>query len=181
MKVVKQKACRICKSKFTPWQTTAVVCSPGCALELVGQKKKKEFDRETKRLKDKIKTKAQWAKEAQQAFNRFIRARDADKGCICCNNKHYSGQYHAGHWLSVGSHPELRFNEDNCHKQKSSCNSYKSGNQINYRKYLIKKIGLERVEALEGPHEPNHYDIDDLQIIKRCYNRKAKELEDNQI
>jgi len=41
---------------------------------------------------------------------------------------------------------------------------------------LIEKIGLERVEWLEGPHEPKKYTIDELKGIRDLYRRKLKEL-----
>ena len=172
----KQKRCQVSVEMYWPFSTTSKVCSPKCALELAASKREKEFRKETKRLKEKIKTKSQWAKEAQAAFNRFIRLRDAHWPCISCG-RHHQGQYHAGHYKSVGAHPELRFEELNNHKQCAPCNNHLSGNIVNYRINLIEKIGIEKVEWLEGPHEMKDYDIDDLQIIKRCYARRAKELE----
>lgn len=88
------------------------------------------------------------------------------------------------HYLSRGSHPELRFNEDNCHKQLKSCNGGSSkyarkGRTVaeGYRARLIEKIGLERVEALEGPHEARRYSIEDLKAIKARYQALALQLE----
>lgn len=173
----KPKKCRVCKAKFKPVRPLQVVCSPLCAIEQGKVIKRRKDKVRLKEGRDNLKSKSDWAKDAQKAFNRFIRARDFHEGCICCNNRQYGGQFHAGHYLSVGSHPELRFEEDNCHKQKSSCNNYKSGNQIPYRKYLIRKIGLERVEWLEGPHKPKNYTIDDLKEIKKKYNTMALKLE----
>jgi hypothetical protein len=40
----------------------------------------------------------------------------------------------------------------------------------------VKKIGAEKVEWLEGPHEPKHYTVEDLKAIKKEYSRKAREL-----
>jgi hypothetical protein len=44
-----------------------------------------------------------------------------------------------------------------------------------YRENLIAKIGLERVEWLEGPHEPKRYRIEDLKEIRDTYRLKLKE------
>jgi hypothetical protein len=174
-KPVKKKKCRICRTEFPPFSSTQVICGPKCAIELIYQNREKEFKRETKRLKEKIKTKAQWLREAQQSFNRYIRARDEGQACISCQQP--PKKKNAGHWLSAGAHPELRFNEDNCHLQCEHCNSYLSGNQIRYRAHLIEKIGQERVDWLEGPHDAKHYTIDDLKEIKATYNARALELE----
>ena len=50
-----------------------------------------------------------------------------------------------------------------------SCNNYKSGNLSEYRSNLLIKIGLERVEWLEGPHDPVKYTIEDLQEMLSKY------------
>lgn len=128
-------------------------------------------------LADKIRLKprAQWMKEAQMAFNAYIRKRDEHLPCISCG-RHHQGQYHAGHYRSVGSCPELRFNELNVHKQCAPCNDHLSGNIVKYRPALIAKIGIEQVEWLEGNHEPRKYTIEDLQAIIQEYKRKVKEL-----
>src|SRR4030067_255462 len=55
----------------------------------------------------------------------------------------------AGHYFNANNHYNVRFNEDNVHKQCEYCNTSLSGNLIPYRKYLIMKIGVERFEKLE--------------------------------
>lgn len=176
----KQKKCKHCKNLFTPFLTTQKVCSPECALELVKTKNRKvertAYRKETKERKAKLKTKAMWLNEAQTAFNKFIRLRDYAESCISCQREH-KGQYHAGHYKSRGSSPELRFEEDNCHKQCAPCNNHLSGNQTEYRINLINKIGLTKVEKLEGPNDPKNYTIEDIELIKKTYNKKARELE----
>ena len=102
--------------------------------------------------------------------------RDAKEPCISCGRYH-EGQYHAGHYRSVGSTPELRFNELNCHKQCSVCNNYLSGNAIEYRRGLVAKIGIDQVEWVEGKHEPNKYTIDEIVQIKKYYQQKIKDIE----
>jgi hypothetical protein len=79
--------------------------------------------------------------------------------------------------MSVGGHSSLlRFHEDNCHKQSSFDNNHKSGNLVEYRVRLIEKIGLERVEWLEGPHKPMKYTIDELKDLTKHYRKLNKEL-----
>ena len=55
----------------------------------------------------------------------------------------------AGHFYSAGKYPKLRFNEDNVHLQGKSDNYFNGANLLEYRKNLIYKIGIERVEELE--------------------------------
>jgi hypothetical protein len=129
-------------------------------------KKKKELKDNDKSFRDK---------QAQSAFNAYIRARDADYNCISCGRNH-SGQYHAGHFRSRGAHPELRFEELNCHKQCAPCNNHLSGNISNYRPALIAKIGQNKVDWIEGPHEIVKYTCADLKAIELKYKSKLKQL-----
>jgi len=173
---VKQKKCRICKVKFTPWNSLQVTCSPLCAIVDARNKKAKTERKAHMEAKQKLKTKSDHLKEAQHVFNKFIRLRDHSLACISCGRYH-TGQNHAGHYRGVGAAPELRFHEDNVHLQCAPCNNHKSGNAIEYRINLIKKIGLDRVEWLEGKHEPKKYTIEQIKEIKAEYRRKCKELE----
>ena len=125
--------------------------------------------------KEKLKSRADHLREAQQAFNEWVRLRDADLPCVSCG-RHHDGQYHAGHWRSVGANPELRFEPLNVWKQCAPCNTHLSGNLVNYRISLIQLIGLEKVEWLEGPHEARKYTIDEIKAIKAEYRAKTREL-----
>lgn len=138
---------------------------------------KEKAERKAQReRREAIKTRSDYAREAQAAFNRFIRLRDAERPCISCG-RHHSGQYHAGHYRTVGGHPELRFNELNCHKQCSVCNNHKSGNIVDYRINLAVRIGEDNLKFLEGPHKAKKYTIDELKEIKKEYAKKARDLE----
>ncbi len=150
----------------------ARVCSIVCAIDdaKLKQRKayKKAYKKETARLKQRCKTKAQWLKEAQTEFNKYIRKRDSAEPCISCG-RHHTGQYHAGHYRTVAANPELRFSEMNCHKQCSACNNYLSGNIVNYRINLLKKIGEKNLAWLEGSHDIQKFTIDDAKEIKEYY------------
>lgn len=116
-------------------------------------------------------------KKTQQIFNKYIRLRDSDLPCISCGRYH-EGRYDAGHYRTTGSAPELRFHPDNCHKQcHYNCNIQRSGNLIDYRISLIKKIGIDRVMWIEGPHEAKRYTIEELKKIQEHYKQLTKELE----
>lgn len=86
-------------------------------------------------------------------------------------------QYAAGHYLSKGAHGNLRFHEWNIQKQcNRNCNKGKSGNQVEYRKELINRIGLEGVEFLEGPHDIQDWSLDDLKEVVWWYKLKLKSI-----
>ena len=110
---------------------------------------------------------------AQKAFNAYVRARDYGSPCISCGKM---TELQAGHYRSVGSSPELRFEESNAHLQCVRCNRDLSGNAVAYRKRLLLKIGAEKLDWLEGPHAAKLYTIEDLKQIAASYRRKCKEL-----
>ncbi len=129
-------------------------------------RRKREFYENDKPTRTKV---------AQAAFNSFIRERDRFKPCVSCLRKN-AGQWDAGHYKSRGAHPELRFEELNCHRQCSVCNDHKSGNIADYRSELIRRIGLDKVEWLEGPHPVRKYTCEGLKQIELYYKRKTKLL-----
>ena len=173
----KFKKCKVCKTSFQLFRTTQKVCSPNCAIELaridVASKEKKAHTKKKKELKDN--DRSFQLDKTQVIFNKFIRLRDAGNVCISCQKP--PRKKNAGHYLSRGAHPELRFHPLNCHLQCEHCNSFKSGNQVLYRKHLIEKIGASDVEWLEGPHKPAKYTIDDLKEIQETYKLKIKEMD----
>ena len=135
MDELKQRKCKACKTPFTPARSTQTACGIDCAMQLAHEKKVKlaECDRlDTVRKdrvrKERLKTRRDWEKEAQTAFNAFIRARDKDMPCICCglplSAGDVGGAYDCGHYRSVGSAPHLRFHEDNAHAQRKWIDQY---------------------------------------------------------
>lgn len=190
MKPVKPRICKVkdplgnvCRTPFVPRSSLQVVCSPMCAIQKTANDKAKksakaaaEARAEYRKAIENAKTRGEWMKEAQAAFNAYIRARDAHLPCVSCG-RHHQGQYHAGHYRTVGANPELRFEELNVHKQCSPCNDHLHGNLINYRIELIKRIGHANVDWLERNHNPKHYSIEDLKAIKAKYKQKLKDLQ----
>ena len=175
MKAIKPKKCRECKTLFTPFNSLQFACSLDCAKAWGEKKTIADEKKITASRKLALKPKSYYLAKAQKPYNQWIKLRDADNPCISCN-RHHTGQYHAGHYRTIGSAPHLRFNEDNCHKQCSVCNNHLSGNIIAYRPGIIKKMGIEKVERLEADQTPKHYTIEDIQAIESHYKAKVKEL-----
>ena len=169
------KKCITCKQEIPEPRPFQKACSPKCAIDYTRTQEKKKRKQETRQMREAAKTKSQLLKEAQYEFNKYIRLRDKDDPCISCGRYH-DGQYHAGHYRTVGSAPELRFHEDNCWKQCSACNNHLSGNLTEYRKALCHKLGDERVKWLEGPHEMPNWTHDEIRAIKQTYKDKTKAL-----
>jgi len=175
-KATKPKKCPVCGDPFTPFRPLQKVCGHACAIELAQKQRTTKERKEYREQKTKAKSRNDWMREAQTSFNAFIRARDDDFECISCGRVH-TGQYHAGHYRPTSTTPALRFHELNVHKQCQPCNTHLHGNILGYRQGLIKKIGHDLVDWLEGPHEPAKYSIEDLKEIKRVYKLKLKELQ----
>ena len=183
-KPAKPKKCRVatCRASFVPSRMGQAVCSPKCGLAIkdVNQEKARKSlaqveRREIKVRKEKLKSRADHARDTQKAFNEWVRLRDADLPCVSCG-RHHDGQYHAGHYRTVAANPEIRFEPLNVHKQCAPCNNHKSGDIVNYRIELVKRIGAEAVEWLEGPHEAKKYTVDELKAITAEYRAKTREL-----
>jgi hypothetical protein len=182
---VKLHKCKACSNLYVKTRPLQSVCSIPCSLKIAREKTQKtikEKDRQDKKAVreklDAMKTKPELLKLAQTCFNAFIRARDADKPCICCGKPLNTGpnSLDAGHYRSVGSAPHLRFVENNVHGQTKYCNNHLGGNHVEYRKGLIERIGLEAVEALEADQTPRKYTHDELRDLAATYRAKLREL-----
>ncbi len=185
----KPKKCRVatCRASFVPQRIGQAVCSPKCALATVEAQKTKEKKslaladrREIKVRKEALKSRGDHMREAQQAFNEYIRARDQAAGHLCISSGKpldWSGNaVDAGHYRSVGSAPHLRFDERNCHAQSKQDNRFLSGNAVDYRIGLIARIGQEAVDALESDQIVRKYTVDEIKAIKAEYRAKTREL-----
>ncbi|WP_460091117.1 recombination protein NinG [Pseudomonas sp. S2_E02] len=178
----KKCSVKTCRASFVPKVSFQSWCSPDCAVVIARDKREKKRKslasierREIKVRKEKLKSRADHLREAQATFNEWVRLRDADRPCISCG-RHHEGQYHAGHYRSVGANPELRFEPLNVWKQCAPCNTHLSGNLVNYRISLLQLIGAEQVEWLEGPHEPCKHTVEEIKNIKAEYRAKTREL-----
>ena len=181
----KKCAVRACRKPFVPAQSFQSWCSPECGVQIARDKQQKErkslakIERKAIRdAKERVKSRSEHMKEAQAAFNAWVRERDAGLPCISCGTT-ANVQYAAGHYRTTQAAPELRFEPLNVHRQcNRNCNMGKSGNLIEYRIGLVARIGADAVAWLEGKHDPKHYSIDDLKAIKAEYQQKLRELKE---
>lgn len=174
----KTRKCAVkgCANRFAPRSITHKACGPECAAAIAVAERKRLDAKQTRERKQALKTRADWERDTQTAVNAYVRlGRDADKTCISCGRWH-DGQWHAGHYLSRGARPGLRYIEANIAKQCMPCNVHLSGNQVNFRLGLIARIGLAAVEALEADDKPRKYSIDELKAIRDEYRGKLKAL-----
>lgn len=175
----KPRPCQACGKPFVPARPLQSVCGPRCAARKVKLDKAEERAKIVTR-KSALKTIPQLLREAQVAFNAFIRNRDRAAGYPCISSGRpldWSGNtVDAGHYRSVGAASHLRFNEDNVHAQSKHENQFLAGNAVDYRINLIARIGLARVEALEADNEPHKWTREELTAIRDTYRQKLKQI-----
>ena len=102
--------CKICKTAFHRRNIAHKACSPECALALVERERVKVERKRDAIRRIALKSRSELVREAQQAVNVYIRKRDKDLPCVSCGRWH-EGQWHAGHYMSTGARPDLRFDE----------------------------------------------------------------------
>lgn len=185
----KPSKCKICRGEYIKRSMSHKACKPECAAEFVrldNEKKARQAmraDRVVDRAKrEAMKPYAKLIAEAQTAFNAFIRARDilAGHGCIDCGKPFEpdrpGGSVDAGHYLSRGSAPHLRFDERNVFAQRKNCNRPGGATREAVRAGVEKRIGIEALEALEADQTTQKWTHDDLRTIRVLYQRKKKDL-----
>lgn len=188
------RKCKVCRQEFAPWRPGVKVCGEESCMhayalsvaEKSAAKREKEAakaERESvKARKEKAKRPKTLKSEAQQAFNAFIRYRDLTAGhnCICCGKpfepQKPGGSIDAGHYLSRGSAPHLKFDERNCFAQRKNCNRPGGTTAAAFRLGVEARIGREALEALEADQEQKQYRDDDYRRIRDTYRQKLKEL-----
>ena len=204
MRKPSRRKCKVCGDYFVPKFHDIRIrwcCPEHGAILAMEEREKEKVKAAAKRIKEQkeaekagrkrrqekresLKSKSQWDKEAQSAFNRYIRIRDVGKECVSCGNpllgksNYLTGSaIDASHYRSRGAASHLKFNVFNVHSACTRCNRQLSGNAVEYRIRLIERIGQERVERLESDNEPRRFDIPYLQRIKSIFTRKARALE----
>ena len=169
--------CRNCKEKFEPVRFNQKYClKDECIRVFVEEAKSKAWKKTKKNMQENLETIQDLVKATQIVFNKYIRLRDKDELCISCKQK--PKKSNAGHYYNANNHWNVRFNEDNVHLQCEHCNTFLSGNLINYRENLLKKIGEGKFKLLEGKSKVTRkFTKEELKEIIETYKKKIKEYE----
>lgn len=185
----KQPKCKNpeCRQPFSQHNSMQIVCSPRCGLAWAAiERKRKEAQlaredrKDTRERKEKLKTRADYMREAQQAWNRYVRARDAGLPCASCGAmpaQKIGGTIDCSHYRSVGSSPHMRFHLHNAAAACVRCNRDLSGNVVELRKGLIARIGEEKVLAVEADQSVRKFTVDYLVRLKKVFSKKARRQE----
>ena len=166
--------CKNCKDKFEPIRFLHKYClKDECIKAFVQETKEAAWKNTKKKWTTELKTTSDWLKDAQKVFNFYVRTRDEGKPCISCNQP--PKKKNAGHYFSQGGHSNVRFDEDNVHLQCEACNTYLSGNLLNYQIGIEKRIGAQRLMNLQAiAHETKKWTKDELKQIIATYKQKLK-------
>lgn len=169
--------CKNCKQPFEPVRFNQKYCfEPECMQVWIKEAKVKNWKKTKQKMKNDLETIQDLIKAAQLVFNKYIRLRDNNELCISC--KRIPAKVNAGHFYNANNHWNVRFDELNVHVQCEHCNTYLSGNLIEYRKNLLTKIGLQKFDELEErSKETRKFTKDELKEIIKTYKAKIKELE----
>ncbi|HDL8284733.1 TPA: recombination protein NinG [Yersinia enterocolitica] len=196
-KLPSHRNCKVCKTRFKPETVYQWWCNEEHRIEyavlVMKDKRSRDQASELKRRREKereerkelkvrkinAKPKTYWIKQAQQAVNAFVRARDSNLPCVSCGTTS-AAQWDAGHYRTTAAAPQFRFDPRQIHKQCSVCNQHKSGNIVPYRVELIKRIGIKAVEAIENNHERRSYTVEELKGIRDYYRLELKRLKETQ-
>ncbi|HFF1620523.1 TPA: recombination protein NinG [Yersinia enterocolitica] len=196
-KLPSHRNCKVCKTRFKPETVYQWWCNEEHRIEyavlVMKDKRSRDQASELKRRREKeregrkelkvrkinAKPKTYWIKQAQQAVNAFVRARDSNLPCVSCGTTS-AAQWDAGHYRTTAAAPQFRFDLRQIHKQCSVCNQHKSGNIVPYRVELIKRIGIKTVEAIENNHERRSYTVEELKGIRDYYRLELKRLKETQ-
>lgn len=148
-------------------------------IQRVESRTKKEIKKKNREQREALKTIARLKNEARVPFQKFIRLRDANDACISCGTT-TAKIWHAGHYFKAEVFTGLVFHETNVNKQCEKCNTFLDGNESGYRMGLVKKYGEEKVRELEEMSDSKRdykFTREELKEIKKCYQKKIKELE----
>jgi hypothetical protein len=174
------KKCKACREPFVALRPLQSACSPACAHALAAKVREKRERAENAARREKLKTRRDYIREAQQAVNKYVRLRDFGLPCISCGatpEQKRGGTMDAGHFRSVGSAPHARFYTLNIHAQCSRCNQHLGGNAVEYRRGIVARLGLAKVEAIEAMQGSPKWSIDYLMRLKKIALKKARRTE----
>lgn len=154
------KKCAICKTPFEPvFNSLEKVClNSDCRFKyamMVVEKNRKEKERTAKKewsktkeiYRTNTKKKSHYEKDLEKEINKICRLIDAGCTCISCNSKDAN---EAGHFMSVGSMPKLRYHLFNLWVQCRQCNGPKGGNPVWYRLVLNTIYGSKLLKTIDA-------------------------------
>lgn len=202
MKDIKQKRCPVCSDMYTPkrygLRLTRCCENAGCRLDYAQGVRAKEDSKDAKQKKKEFYQKdIRWQhKQCQPVFNKLRRLQEFKwfKGlgiepyCISCGQPLGGDTWACGHFRSVGSNSQLRYDPVNTYLQHNNrCNKNLSGD-INgtattkgYKQGLIDRFGedlaLWITDYCEIHNDPVKWDWEKMEAMRAEWNAEIRKLE----
>lgn len=146
----------------------------GYPRNLGGDKQCRNFKMIDRNKPDSIKI---LKREVWELFSEYVRRSEAnDQGfvqCVTCKKYLPWKGAQAGHFI----HGTLFLIPELVHSQCPNCNGPKSANLIPYKEFMLKKYGQQALDKFEYlAKRPHKYTVFELQMFKKQYQDKVKEL-----
>ena len=158
---ISKRKCKLCGEFVRGFVITpkGVFCTFDSAVKYAIKNKEKgakiRFNDQKKKDNNRRKelmTRSQWYDKLQREVNYYVK-HVKEQGQPCCTCGAIGCKIDAGHYLSRGAHPELRFELTNIHNQCSvRCNQHGSGMRAEYNKYIKERYGIDHYNWLNGKH-----------------------------
>jgi len=184
MDKVKQKKCKACWEKFSPFKSTDKTCSYDCLRAFEKQKPKKVSTKKEKAVKAKPKkreTISSLKKKLDTIFSRFIRHRDSENWtwqCITCSKDVEFSKAHNCHYIGRGC-IRYRYDEENCHLGCAGCNTYNQ--EFHMRMYTLHMVNKHWLEYVQEMHrlakQPYKMWMNDLREKIEYYKERVAKFE----
>jgi len=176
---VRTRKCAVksCRKPFPPRSMSHKACSPECAAEYAKLEREKKDRQERQKGLQELKTKRDYIKEAQRAWNSYVRARDAGKPCCSCGampGQVFGGSMDCSHYRSIGAAPHLRFHLHNAAAACVKCNRWLGGNVVSLRAGLVERIGEEKILAIEANNSIRKFSDEYLIRLKNIFTKKTR-------
>lgn len=197
----RQKRCAVCRELFTPkrigLKATKVCLNAACVLDWAQGVRAKDAEKAARTRKVEFNQKdIRWQhKQCQPVFNKLRRLQELkwfnDRGiepyCISCGNTIGNDTWACGHFRSVGSNSQLRYDPVNTYLQHNNrCNKNLSGD-INgtsttkgYKQGLIDRFGedlaLWITDYCEIHNDPIKWSWEKMEAMRKEWNKEIREL-----
>jgi hypothetical protein len=151
------KKCKHCGEPFAPKYSSFEKycdkedCRIAYALEVVAKQKKAQKKQAEKKWKQQkailTENTTNWKNSLQKQINIIVRLIDKDLPCLARGKT--ANKYDAGHVISRGSNPTIRYNLHNIHRQSAQSNHFQSDDVL-LREGLIHEYGQDYMDFINN-------------------------------
>lgn len=177
----KIKKCKLesCKREFMQFNSLKPFCSYICQLKYAETEECKKIHKDIELQVKRDELHKKLPKLLENEINHIVRLIDKGHSCISTGTPYGSYIVNAGHYISVGSNPTLRYNLLNIYAQSKSDNFFKGGKGSDYSirlKHVFGSFVRDEIESLPGKYK--RIDLTDNDYLEKIVIAKqiVKEL-----